>query len=125
MKNSFDTNATIVFAPYKNPDGSFTFPAMRSGKSGCFIVKGYQNGIVTIESCDGYDIHDFCMFIAGCLDDDSNFIDEVLNAYQLKHRHIFRAIRFSFNGATATIAREGSSLVNIYDLWERSQKTTY
>lgn len=120
-----DTKATIVSVPFKNPDGSFIFPAMCSGKLCCLIVKGYQNGIVTIESCDGYDIHDFCMFIAGCLDDDSNFIDEVLNAYQLKRRHIFRAIRFSFNGATATIAREGSSLVNIYDLWERSQKTTY
>ena len=80
-------------------------------------VKGFEDGIVTVNPVAGCNINTFAEAVAGCFNDDSNFGTEVLRAYDCDENATFTGIKFEFNGVTLTVTKENADAESIYEEW--------
>ena len=85
--------------------------------NGPSLMIGFENGIALVDVPAGYGILSFAEIIAGCFDKDSNFISELLIAFNCDEDTSFTGIQFEFNGITLLITKENADKDKIYATW--------
>lgn len=85
-------------------------------------VKSFENGIATIDPMCGTCITEFAAIVAGCFDEESNFGNEVLSAFDCDENTTFTGIMFEFNGVTLTVTKENADKDKIYEEWDAGMK---
>ncbi len=80
-------------------------------------VKSFDDGIATVDPMIGSSITDFAEIVAGCFADDSNFGDEIIEAFDCDENATFIGIKFEFNGVTLVVTKENADKDKIYEEW--------
>lgn len=86
--------------------------------NGTLCVKSFENGIATLDTMPGCIISSFAKVVAGCFDEDSNFVSELLKSFACDEGTEFTGIKFEFNGVTIFVTKENADADKIYAEWQ-------
>lgn len=112
-------NATFVyFDGIWSYDNTTRILRVTAPKRDSLWVKAFENGIATIEPMPGCAINSFTEVVAGCFDEESNFAEELLEAFDRDYGTAFTGIKFEFNGVTLLVTKENADAGKIYAEWK-------
>ena len=80
-------------------------------------IKSFEDGVAVADPMPGCRITDFAELVAGCFDEDSNFVFELLRTYNCDGDAPFTGIKFEFNGVTILVTKENADKDKIYAEW--------
>ena len=81
-------------------------------------VKGYKDGIVTIEAFAGTNIKAFAEFVEGIFHPKANFALSICSVYNAPVES-FKGVHFNFNGVELTVTKENANAKRIYEEWKK------
>ena len=104
----------VYFAGIWENDGTRIF---RTSDGDSLWITSFKDGIAVADPIGGH-IKDFSELIAGCFDEDSNFIAELLSAFDYEENTPFTGIKFDFNEVTILVTKENADKDKIYAEWQ-------
>ncbi len=117
------TNATLVyFDGIWDYDNTTRILRVIAPKRDILWVTTFEEGIATVDPMAGCSIDSFAEVVAGCFDEQSNFAEELLGAFDCDEGTAFTGIKFEFNGVTLLVTKENSDANKIYAEWQAGMK---
>lgn len=122
----FVTTVTSVRRAESSSENSIFYSRFRSRISGYYVRSkalsflSFENGIATIMPEEGQSIQNFCRFISGCFDSQSNVESELQKVFGKTDK--LKAVKFTYDNIPVFVIKGNSDYKTIISKWYTDKK---